>query len=152
MISSFTMRVLIAEDEALFAELIQRNLHPALEKFKIVHTLRDAMLEAETGEWDMILLDLRLLDSDWKASMDMIRALKKAARAAVVVVSGMPIPGLREQCIAAGADGFCDKNVAITTNALRIAVIAASIHVPDGKRSTQLMQKVRILEELVKAA
>lgn len=153
MLQPFTMRILVAEDELLFAELIHRILEPALTEFKVTQTMHETMFAAEATPWDVILLDLRLLDSDVEASIDAIHRLRSLAGSPVVVVTGMPMPNLKERCLAAGAAGFVEKSVAFgaTSNALRIAVIAATLHHP-GQRSSALMDKVRILEGLVHAA
>lgn len=148
-----SMEILAAEDDELSGELLERILHPILTRFDIVKTLAGAMTLAAEHNYDLIILDLRLTDSEIEASIRAIQALKRAGNAPLIVVTGMPDPTLRQKCLDAGADGFIPKQEAYSTSshALYIAVYAATIHHP-GERSVGFMDKVRILEQLVHAA
>jgi CheY-like chemotaxis protein len=82
------------------------------------------MTEAENGEtglkliderdFDMALIDLRLPGMDGMTAIKQIRARGDAkAKIPIIVFTADTAPGLRERCIAAGADEVLSKPVAM---------------------------------------
>lgn len=145
------MEILLSEDEELSAELLERILHPILTRFDVVKTLEATLTFAESHTYDLILFDLRLLDSDIDNSIRAIQHIKMVSPAPLLVVSGMPDPTLKQRCMDAGADGFLPKREAYsqTSKTLYMIVYACTIHNP--RKSTGFMDKVRILEQLAAA-
>lgn len=147
-----SMRILLAEDEELSAELLERILKPIITAFIITKTLEETLTVAANCEFDIIIFDLRLLDSDIEHSIQAIQRLKRAANAPLLVVTGMPDPTLKERCLQAGADGFVPKQEAYTMHShiLHLAVYTAIMHHP-RPRGEGFMEKVAILEKLAAA-
>lgn len=148
-----TIDFLLVEDEELSAELLERILRPIVTRIDMTRTLEGALNFATGNHYDIILFDLRLLDSDVDSSIAAIPSLKKLSEAPLLVVTGMSDPTLKDRCLKAGADGFIPKMDAYSpqSKALYLAVFTCSLH-HSGKKSDGFMEKVRILEHLVNAA
>lgn len=147
-----SMRILLAEDEELSAELLQRILKPIITAFIVTTTLAETLTVANNCEFDIIIFDLRLLDSDIENSIRAIQSLKRTANAPLLVVTGMPDPTLKDRCLEAGADGFIPKQDAYTlhSHVLMLALYTAILHHP-RPRGEGFMEKVQILEKLAAA-
>jgi CheY-like chemotaxis protein len=66
------MRILVAEDESLVAQLIARVLEGAGDHVEIVASSVDALARLAAQPFDLLLLDLRLRDGDGFRVVDSI--------------------------------------------------------------------------------
>lgn len=145
------MVILLAEDEELSAELLGRILKPILTQFDVVKTLDETLKRVVEVAYDIIIFDLRLLDSDVENSIRAIQHLKMLSPSPLLVVTGTPDPTIKQRCMEAGADGFLPKQEAYSqaSHALYMAVYACTMH--SSQKSDGFMDKVRILEKLAAA-
>ncbi|MEM9802376.1 MAG: response regulator, partial [Planctomycetota bacterium] len=103
--------VLVVEDDPAHAEIVRRRIDrldgPACEVVACGR-LADALEYAGESPPDLVLLDLRLPDSDTAETLDRISAFT-ARGARVVVLSALCTPELAAAAIAAGAADFVEK-------------------------------------------
>jgi DNA-binding response OmpR family regulator len=147
-----TIRILLAEDDDNSAALLHRILGPITDRFDVEKTLIGAERKAALYEYDVVILDLRLEDSDIENTIRAIPRLKRATKAPIVVITGMPDPDLEQQCLNAGADKFLAKNEAysLTTNILHQAVYVALMHHPKN-RGPNFEDHMKMLQKMVAA-
>src|SRR5690349_1762438 len=103
-------RILIADDHELFRRGISELLGRVIPRAKLT--------EASTGEevvklvttfkdWDLVLLDFSMPDSD---GIDLIKDIRRAApNILILVLSGHPEEQFAMQVLRAGAAGFVNK-------------------------------------------
>lgn len=102
------MSVLIVEDDRPSANLLASLCELEGKRTEIAATLALAMERLNSRSFDVVFLDLTLMDSTPEGSVDAITAMKQ--RSSVVVVTGNSSEDLRTRAIANGADGYLDKN------------------------------------------
>ncbi len=125
------MRILIADDHALFRDGMRRLLDEAYEHPMIVEAGSvAALLEAVDAEpFDLILLDLAM--PGMSGPQDVTLLVRRAPNAFVVVVSASESQTDVVEAIRAGAVGFIPKasTPAVTLNILNL-VLAGGIYMP----------------------
>ncbi len=76
----------------------------------------------------------------------------KSYNAAVIVISGVPDAHLREEAMAAGADGFLPKSGDFKSAKLLMAANIAVLHLPrQSFKSDSFSQHIALLEQMVAA-
>lgn len=114
------IRVLIAEDEALLrnavAELLQQAGGKAVEVVRTCATRAQALRDTRALQPDVILLDLRMPDTEERpstlAGSEAVSALlRQHPEARVICLSVHAEPEIVRTCLAAGAKGFLGKGV-----------------------------------------
>lgn len=104
-------RVLLVEDLDQDALLVQRRLMRAqLARFDLTHVidLKAALAAIESAEFDLILTDLSLPDSD---GINTVKRLRTAApELPIVVLTASQDDSLRLDVLASGADDFVSKD------------------------------------------
>jgi signal transduction histidine kinase len=106
-------RVLLVEDEIVDALLVQRSLRSAAasgERFALQHaaTLAQAIEHLESSDVDVMLLDLRLPDSEGPTTVARVREQHRSVP--LVVVSRRDDPEFVARAFEAGADEYLVKN------------------------------------------
>ncbi len=107
------LRVLFAEDDPV-AELIVRSL---LEKQGYVMVSaqngREALERYQAEPFDLVLSDVRMPEMDGVALTDALRRLEATtgAHVPIIGITAHVKKGDREQCLAAGMDGFVSKPI-----------------------------------------
>lgn len=127
------MRLLLIEDQPSAVDLTRRLLDGFAARFDDVPTLEEGIRMAQRNTYDVVILDLRLADSERDETIEAIPEVKRAAQAPVVVMTGWPEPNTRERCLKAGADAFVHKDEIIT--ALLLAVQMAIENFPAKERT-----------------
>lgn len=146
------MRILLAEDEELAVSVMRRLLGDIASQIDCAKSLEEVRAMASVGQYDIVIFDLRLHGSGHEEGISSIREIKHIANASLIVVSGVMHPGLKERCIAAGADFFIHKIEAENggATALKAAVYAAIIHHPRmDSKDPEYLKHVLALERLV---
>lgn len=106
-------RILLIEDEKSDVTLIKRALrmhgedHDVVFDFIDVPRLSEAIDVMAHTSFDLILLDLCLLDAEGLSSIDVLQA--EAPNIPVIVYSGTDDPALREEALLCGASDFLVK-------------------------------------------
>ncbi len=103
-------RILLVEDNAADATLVREYLSEPAAEFRILHVsnVADAVTALGSVPIDLVLLDLRLPDSNGVETVETIRAA--ATRVPIVVLSGMEDERLGSNCVHRGAEDFLSKS------------------------------------------
>ena len=107
------LRVLLAEDDPV-AQLVVRTL---LEKQGYVTVLarnsREALARYHAEPFDLMLTDVQMSEMDGVALTDALRSLESTtgAHVPIIGITAHVKKGDREQCLAAGMDGFVPKPI-----------------------------------------
>ncbi len=106
------LRVLLAEDEPV----AQRVMRALLEKLGCVTVLarngREALARYHAERFDLVLTDVQMPELDGVALTDALRSLETAgAHVPIIGITAHVKKGDREQCVAAGMDGFVPKPI-----------------------------------------
>lgn len=143
------MRILIIDDEPLMVEMLSRYLEPLASKIDTTEHLTDALNMARTNNYNVIILDLRLRFTGKHEALLSIKEFKRFGTS-VVVVSGLPDDGLRDEALAAGADAFVPKDNNFGQRAMLVATNVATLKLPTGSyRSDSYLQHVELLRKMV---
>lgn len=125
------IRVLHIEDNAWFSNQAHNTLRLAAPfngvdlETTVVPTLAEA--EARLHEnWDAILLDLMLPDSEAKQTLAWLDARAKTLPP-VVVITGMDTWGLQKECMFSGAEDFINSGDVLTKPNEAVRVICAAV-------------------------
>src|SRR5262249_22964192 len=105
-----SLRVLVAEDnpvnQRVMKLLLEREGHLA----DIVGNGAEAIAEVKRGGYDVVLMDVRMADVDGLTATRRIHAeLPKERRPYIIALTANVTAEDREQCLAAGMDGFLPK-------------------------------------------
>ncbi len=125
--------ILVADDHPMCATALAmaaRVVDPMM-TIDSATTLAEAEQFARAGSHDLILLDLMLPDVQGFAGLALLRAVRPAAR--IAIVSGREDPAVIAQAVALGASGFIPKSSAIDVmvSAIR-ALLAGERWLPAG--------------------
>jgi CheY-like chemotaxis protein len=102
-------RVLVAEDNRLNFELVLDVLEGSGHDVTWAQDGEEALKLARAGEFDIMLVDLHMPRLD---GLDVVRLLRSDDRFAtlrIIALTADAMPGVREELLAAGADGYLTK-------------------------------------------
>jgi signal transduction histidine kinase len=105
-------RVLLAEDNAVNAKLAVRMLGTL--GYEVTHVDDGLKLVAafHVGRWDLLLVDWQMPELDGLEAIRRIRGDEApGSRVPVLVLTANAMPGDRERCAEAGADGYVAKPI-----------------------------------------
>lgn len=150
------MRILICEDMLEDQQMLKRFLEPYCAEFHTAQGTEEAMKLCKEHMFDIIILDLNLIDSNVEGTLATIKDIRRLQPdCGILVCSGMPIPDLKERSLKAGADQFIEKNPMLYRNnakALMIAVWVAVMHHDVGGRNPTFLPHVRALQAMAESA
>lgn len=150
---NIAMRILLVEDEDSVRYMFKRFIGDMTSKIVETGYLKEAMDFAMVEEFDIVILDLSLIDSGKEDTIKFIPELKKASRAPLVVVTGAPDPNIQERVINAGADFCIPKGEMFhKSKAVLMALHTAVLKHPRAHPGDDYMAHVSMLEKLVHAA
>ncbi|MGW8193358.1 MAG: response regulator [Desulforhopalus sp.] len=106
-------RVLLAEDEYINRVLIETILQQLGVSVTSVSDGEQAISEACTGDYQLVLMDVQMEGIDGLEATRRIRKKlkKRQDRLAIVALTALAMPGDREKCLRAGMDGYLAKPV-----------------------------------------
>jgi CheY-like chemotaxis protein/anti-sigma regulatory factor (Ser/Thr protein kinase) len=107
------LRVLLVEDNAVNRLLTERQMARLGHSLRSVTTGVDGVAAALADEYDVILMDRHLPDLDGIEATKAIRDAEGDRRTPIVAVTADAKTGHREECLAAGMDGFLTKPVSL---------------------------------------
>jgi len=140
------------DDETPMVEILSRFMQPIASLIDSTDNLRDGMEMVSKNNYNVVVLDLKLLNTGKEEAFAAIRWMKQF-KTAVVVVSGLQEPNLKEDVLAAGADAFVAKDGNFNQRSLLIAANIATLKLPrDSFRSDSFSEHVKMLTNLVNAA
>ena len=113
-LSGPTLRVLVAEDNAINQRVAVRMLEKLGVRADVAANGREAVRMYRTIPYDLVLMDCQMPEMDGYAAAREIRRLKNPHQhTAIVAMTAEALAGCREQCIAAGMDDYLLKPVTI---------------------------------------
>jgi two-component system sensor histidine kinase/response regulator len=111
--ASATLRILVAEDNAVNQKLIVRLLEKRGHFVHVVPNGREAVEILEERTFDLVLMDMQMQVMDGFEATDEIRKREKpgGVRLPIVALTAYAMKGDRERCITAGMDGYLTKPI-----------------------------------------
>ena len=108
------MNILFVEDDPMNRRVVKDMLDVAGATMAEAEDAEAGLRAIESGDFDVVLMDLRMPGMDGITAIRHIRARPDAKAALpVIVVTADTAPDLRDRCIAAGADEVIFKPVAM---------------------------------------
>jgi two-component system, NarL family, invasion response regulator UvrY len=103
------MRVLIADEHALFRRGLRETLADAFSKvtFGEARTAQDALKHVRRQEWDVVILDISMLG---KGGLDVLDDLKRLRPKLPILLFGMHAEQFARRVLKAGAAGYLNKD------------------------------------------
>jgi DNA-binding NarL/FixJ family response regulator len=132
-------RVVIADDHPLVRRALVESLDRILTGVEIaeVGTLGDATAALETGDTDLLLLDLQMPGMNGLASLTALRSAYPAVP--ILVVSANEDPLIMREVIEFGASGFLPKSSPVgEIGAAVAAILAGGIWLPEAASAAYL--------------
>ena len=118
------MKLLFVEDDAMNRRVVKDMLNVAGVLMDEADGAQTGLRMIDEGEYDLILMDLRMPGMD---GMEAITSLRQRAddkgKLPVIVLTADAAAGLRERCLAAGADEVLFKPVSMQALFDAIAVL-----------------------------
>jgi two-component system cell cycle response regulator CtrA len=147
------MKILIVEDETGCATVVRRFLEPYSSMVQHAETLHDALRYVKTFQFDLIVLDLRLKDSDADKTINTIPDLRAIQEhAGIVVISGLyPVDEYKEKALENGADAYVPKGPDFTAEAIYVATFAAVKQRNNGDTADRIMHQIEMLGKFAEA-
>jgi PAS domain S-box-containing protein len=111
--SSLSLRVLVAEDNAFNAQLLEQLLGRRGHRVQVATNGREALNLAEEGGFDLLLLDVHMPELDGFQVVQAIRAREETSggHLPVIALTARSRQEDRERCLAAGMDDFLAKPI-----------------------------------------
>ena len=126
-----SLHILVAEDNPVNQAVIRALLQVSGHRIDLVGDGRLAVEAAKSGEYDIVLMDIHMPDTDGVQATTEIRALDGAAgRVPIVAVTANAMKGDREKFLDAGMNGYVEKP--IDQKILNDTIAACTGHNPDG--------------------
>ena len=116
------MRILIIEDDAEAGEYLCKGLRESGHSAELVQDGRDGLLQAATGEWDVLIIDRMLPGLD---GLSLVRHLRATGHSTpVLFLSALGEVDDRVKGLRAGGDDYLPKPYSFTELLARIEVLA----------------------------
>jgi CheY-like chemotaxis protein len=108
-----TIRVLLAEDNELNAEVLEQLLIRDGYQVRLARDGREALAMAQTGDFDLLLLDIHMPELD---GFDVVRAIRQLEQTTgrhlpVIALTARSRKEDGQRCLAAGMDDFLTKPI-----------------------------------------
>jgi CheY-like chemotaxis protein len=118
------MKLLFVEDDAMNRRVVKDMLNVAGVDMDEADGAQEGLRMIDIGAYDLILMDLRMPGMDGMAAISKLRErTDEKARLPVIVLTADAAAGLREKCMAAGADEVLFKPVSMQSLFDAIAVL-----------------------------
>jgi two-component system, sensor histidine kinase and response regulator len=106
--------ILLAEDNSVNQMLAVKLLQKRGYTITVAGNGKEVLAAMEKEEFDLILMDLQMPEMDGFEATGMIRGKEKLSgrRIPIVAMTAHALKGYREQCLAAGMDGYLTKPIA----------------------------------------
>jgi two-component system, sensor histidine kinase and response regulator len=110
-----SLRVLLAEDNAVNQRLAVRLLEKRGHQVEVVANGREALAAWEKGSYDLVLMDVQMPGMDGLEATMALREKERekggGPRQQVIALTAYAMKGDRERCLAAGMDGYLSKPI-----------------------------------------
>jgi len=110
-----TARLLLAEDNPMNQEVARRTIEKFGYPLTIVNNGKEALEHFQTGEFDLILMDVQMPVMGGFEATQNIRALEQdmGPHIPIIAMTAHAMKGDREKCIASGMDDYITKPIEI---------------------------------------
>jgi signal transduction histidine kinase/DNA-binding response OmpR family regulator len=107
------LRILIAEDNLVNQRLAARYLEKSGHQVCVADNGRDALARLEEAPFDLVFMDVQMPEMDGFEATAHIRAQEKQSgrHLPIIALTAHAMKGDREQCLAAGMDGYVSKPI-----------------------------------------
>ena len=111
--SAVSLRVLVAEDNAVNQMLVTRLIEKRGHSVKVVANGREALAALKQGTYDLALMDVQMPEMDGFEATGELRKREKRTglRIPVIALTAHAMKGDRERCLEAGMDGYLSKPI-----------------------------------------
>jgi CheY-like chemotaxis protein len=108
-----SLRILLAEDSLVNQQLAVALLRGEGHAVSLANNGREAVAAAETGGFDLVLMDLQMPEMDGLEATAMIRARERntGRHLPIIAMTAHALKGDRERCLQAGMDGYTSKPI-----------------------------------------
>jgi PAS domain S-box-containing protein len=108
-----SLRILVAEDNAVNQKLVARLLEKRGYSAKIVANGREALEALDQETYDLVLMDMQMPELDGFEATGELRKREKQTglHIPIVVLTAHAMKGDRERCLEAGMDGYLSKPI-----------------------------------------
>ena len=106
-------QVLLVEDQPINQEVAAEILHQAGLRVQVADHGQEALetIQANPGEFDIVLMDLQMPVLDGYATIQRLRADKRFTDLPVIAMTANVLAGERERCLAAGMNDYLAKPI-----------------------------------------
>ncbi|HET9783077.1 MAG TPA: response regulator [Candidatus Dormibacteraeota bacterium] len=126
-----TLRVLIADDNALNQTLLKRLVGKLGHSVDVVSTGREAVAAVAQQPYDAVLMDVLMPEMDGLAAAEAIcRRWPRGNRPRLIALTALAGPGDQERCLRAGFDDYMSKPV-------RLEALTESLKAAEGYRANR---------------
>jgi signal transduction histidine kinase/DNA-binding response OmpR family regulator len=107
------LNVLLAEDHPVNQKLAERLLQKMGHEVTIAATGKQAVDLHDTGNFDLILMDVQMPEMDGFEATNLIREHEKTTgkRVPIIAMTAHAMKGDKERCLEAGMDGYISKPI-----------------------------------------
>jgi len=111
--TGLSLKILLAEDNAVNQRLATRLLEKMGHAVKVVGNGREAVAALDGDEFDMVLMDVQMPEMDGWTAATAIRAkeVPSGKRVPIIAMTAHAMKGDRELCLAAGMDDYVPKPI-----------------------------------------
>ena len=108
-----SLRILLAEDSLVNQQLAVALLEGEGHTVTVANNGREAVSASETGNFDLVLMDLQMPEIDGLEATAIIRARERTSgrHLPIIAMTAHALKGDRERCLAAGMDGYTSKPI-----------------------------------------
>ena len=128
-----SLRILVAEDNAVNQKLAAGILEKAGHKFTVAENGEQAVAAARTGGYDVILMDVQMPIMGGIEATQIIREdeQRSGSHVPIIAVTARAMKGDREACLAAGMDAYLPKPIQSAKLLSLIAELAGGAPIDD---------------------
>jgi two-component system, sensor histidine kinase and response regulator len=111
--AAVSLRVLVAEDNAVNQKLMARLLEKRGHHVKVVANGLEALESLEQGSYDLVLMDVQMPELDGFEATGELRKREKQTglHTPIIALTAHAMKGDRERCLEAGMDGYLSKPI-----------------------------------------